>query len=315
MITPPNVSGEPGQAPTLVETVMGMVALGRAKACKLEHRNHKSIWVVSHDMNETDVRDSVAVYLDALCDVCFGGAGGVIAEAVVLHGSRAMGAAVRGASDVDVLVVAEVPDAAVDELAAAIEALHLPDDASGLELSVVSRADIADRRRFKPFRLHCNVTRSTTRRVPGQGHEGDEDLTLHYAVAAARGVVLRGPDISEFFVSPPREDVATALVSELDWALENDNPTYSLLNASRALAFATDAVLLSKPEGWLWGRRHGLDPQLLDTALVSFLTRTDAVLPPEAAQDVLDLVAMVRAALLSSPGDSHQRKVAVVSAL
>jgi len=150
-------------------------------------------------------------------------------------------------------------------------------------VSVVSRADIADRRRFKPFRLHCNVTRSTTRRVSGQGHlgdEGDEDLTLHYAVAAARGVVLRGPDMSGLLVSPPREDVAFALVSELDWVLEKDNPTNFLLNASRALAFATDALLLSKPEGWLWGRRHGLDPRLLDTALVSFLTRTEAVLSP-----------------------------------
>lgn len=261
------------------------------------------------------MRDSVAVYLDDLCDVFFGGVGGVITEAVVLHGSRAMGAAVRIVSDIDVLVVAEVPDAAVDELAAAIEALQLPDEASGLELSVVSRADIADRRRFRPFRLHCNVTRSTTRRVSGQGHEGDEDLTLHYAVAAARGVVLRGPDMSGLLVSPPREDVAFALVSELDWALENDNPTYLLLNASRALAFATEAVLLSKPEGWLWGRRHGLDPQLLDTALVSFLTRIEAVLSPEAGQDVLDLVAMVRAALLSSLGDSDQRKEAVMSPL
>lgn len=259
-------------------------------------------------MSRTDVRDPVDAYLDDLCDICFSGVGGVVTEAVVLHGSRAMDAAVLGASDIDVLVVAEIPDGGIDELAAAIEDLQLPYGASGLELSVVSRADIADRRRLKPFRLHCNITRSTTRRVLGRDHEGDEDLTLHYAVAAARGVVLRGPEMSEFLVSPPFEDVANAILSELDWAADNDDLAYLVLNASRALAFATDAVLLSKTEGWLWGRRHGLDPQLLDKAIVAFLTRTDAVLSKEAAQDVLDLVATVRAALHSSYQHCNRRK-------
>jgi aminoglycoside adenylyltransferase-like protein/nucleotidyltransferase-like protein len=218
----------------------------------------------------------VHVYLNEVAAVCFSGVGGIRCESVVVHGSYAFGDQVPGVSDADVLVVADLADGGQASVAEAIEAVALPAEISGLELSCVSRADIADQRRARLFRLHCNYTHSSSRWVSGVEHAGDEDLTLHYEVARRHGFAIRGTKPADLFPPQAPASIARALVAELEWATGEGQPNYLVLNCARALAFVETGQMLSKIEGWLWARRHGLAAPMLDAAIVSFLQSASA---------------------------------------
>jgi hypothetical protein len=117
-----------------------------------------------------------------------------------------------------------------------------------------------------------NLDGEARRVVPGDGHAGDEDLTLHYAVARASGITVWGAPAEQIIPPQPRALIIRALLSELRWAAGNAEPCYAVLNAARALAFAHDGVMLSKLAGWRWARRHDGPAHLLDLALATYLT-------------------------------------------
>jgi hypothetical protein len=147
--------------------------------------------------------------------------------------------------------------------------------------------------------------RAGHRVVPGEGHDGDEDLTLHYAVARTSGITIWGAPAREVFPVQPPALVTRALLSELQWATEQAEPFYAVLNAARAWAFAQDGVMLSKIGGWMWARRHGGPAQLLDLALTAYLTPQTATVRWSACQADIDafmndVSAALRAALTAS---------------
>jgi aminoglycoside adenylyltransferase-like protein len=216
------------------------------------------------------------------------GPGGLTALSVIVHGSVAFGDYVGGRSDVDILVVGELPDGGAQAAGEALAAVPVPRGCCGLECSVVSPSDIADLTPRRPFRLHVTSGEGGRRMVPGAGHPGDADLTLHYAVASARGFAVWGASVDELIPEQPRALVLGALRSELRWAADEASPFYAVLNGARALAYAREGVPLSKMEGWLWARRNGGPVGLLDRALTSYLTPS-AQAPPWPSSAVAEM--------------------------
>jgi len=213
--------------------------------------------------------------------------GGLDLSSVIVHGSVGFGDYVAGRSDLDVLIVGEVSADGVAEVADSICAVPAAAGLEGLECSLVSHHDIASLEPLRPFRLHVNLQGETRRVVPGDGHAGDEDLTLHYAVARTCGITIWGTPADEVFPPQPHALVTRALLSELHWAAEKAEPCYAVLNAARAWAFAHEGAMLSKLGGWMWARRHDGPAHLLDLALANYLApQSDTVQWPALQGDI-----------------------------
>jgi hypothetical protein len=195
----------------------------------------------------------------------------VALKAVVIHGSIAFGDFVPGRSDLDMLVIADIPERAIGDVGEAVQSVSIPPSAPALEMSIVSPDDLVKKGRLRPFQLHVNLLPTALRVVPGFGHEGDEDLTLHYAVAREVGIAIRGPNPRSIIPPQATASVASALVAELHWAVNEAKAEYVVLNACRALEFATDGHMVSKLQGWLWARRNGYPLALLDRAITAYL--------------------------------------------
>ena len=71
-----------------------------------------------------------------------------------MHGSIGFGDYVAGRSDLDLLVVGEVPTGGVAEVAESMIAVPAAAGIEGLECSLVSRDDIASLEPARYFRLH-----------------------------------------------------------------------------------------------------------------------------------------------------------------
>jgi Domain of unknown function (DUF4111) len=231
--------------------------------------------------------------------------GGLDLSAVIVHGSIGFGDYVASRSDLDLLIVGEVPTAGVAEVADSIIAVPAAAGIEGLECSLVSREDIASLEPARPFRLHVNLNGENPRVVPGAGHAGDQDLTLHYAVARTCGITIWGAPADEVFPPQPHALVTQALLSELQWAAEKAEPCYAVLNAARALAFAHEGVMLSKLGGWRWARRHDGPAQLLDLALANYLAPSATKVQwPDLQGDIDTFIDDVSAALRAEAGRS-----------
>lgn len=203
---------------------------------------------------------------------------------VYLHGSLAMGGFTPGRSDVDVLAVCAEPLSTKQgvELGEALDAIPRPPSGGNLEFSLVTEAE-ARRPSSKPsFEVHVS-THEEPSVVDGHGRPGDEDLTVHFAVARARGRALFGPEPGDLFPEPERGSLIHAFLGDIEWARKqgaagwegHDQPelastTYLILNAARARRYLETGELGSKVEGAAWLERRDPDPDvnaLLDAAL------------------------------------------------
>lgn len=175
--------------------------------------------------------------------------------AVYLHGSGALGGWRPEVSDVDVLVVVgdHVSAAAARVLGMGAAGTAGACPGTGLELSIVARAAAAAPSPPWPFVVHVAATNVAQRLVVlGEGHPGDPDLLLHYAVCRASGTAAHGPPAAEVVGPVPRPAVLAALADELEWGLTHAAPHYALLNACRALVYLHDGRLVAKPTGGQW---------------------------------------------------------------
>lgn len=194
---------------------------------------------------------------------------------VYIHGSIAFGHFVEGSSDLDILVVVECDRSNPSTVRVVFESLSLPKSISGIELTTVSVHDLKSDLLLKPFRYHVNATAGGVRYVSGEKHAGDADLVLHYEVARTVGIPIFGPAASDVFLPQTREVVLEALVSELEWALQNEDWPYAVLNASRAQLYIQERRMCSKLDGWLWARTFTADAQYLDATLEAYLSPRD----------------------------------------
>lgn len=183
--------------------------------------------------------------------------------AAYLHGSAALGGWRAHVSDVDVLVVvaADVDAPPAGALADAALATIPACPGAGLELSVVTRSEAASPRAPWRFVVHvAGLGTAPPTIVHGEGHAGDPDLLLHYAVCREAGWPLAGPPAVDVVGPVLRSGVLEALAAELLWGLEHAAAPYALLNACRALVYLREGRLVAKITGGRWAIDRGVGP-------------------------------------------------------
>ncbi len=79
--------------------------------------------------------------------------------------------------------------------------------------------------------------------------DGDPDLLMHYLVCRVAGVPVLGAKPQAGFGTVPRSIVLAHLATELIWGAEHGSEAYAVLNACRALVYATQGNIVSKIEG------------------------------------------------------------------
>jgi hypothetical protein len=187
---------------------------------------------------------------------------------IYLHGSAAMDAFVPSRSDVDVLVVTHAPisPGAKRGIAGDLSKTSLPCPGVGLELSIVTEQALRTTSGAPPFELHLDTQED--RVVDGAGRNGDADLVAHFAMTRARGMALLGPPPAEVFPPVDRTRLIRTFVDDLTWGIDNGRGGYAVLNSCRALRYAREGVLGSKPEGGEWALAAGVgNPMVIRRAL------------------------------------------------
>lgn len=195
------------------------------------------------------------------------------------------------AGDIEVLaVVARSTDAATQaRLGATLQAAAIPCPGAGLEMSVITAATAADLGTC-PFEVHLNARAGRSRINLGTGHPGDPDLVLRSESCRRDGVAVTGPPPAEIFGPVPRARLLRAVREELDNALERSQTSAAaILNACRALRFATEGVLSTKEDAGAWALHRDPDDEAVRIALSQ---RRDGIavtpLPPAASRLVAE---------------------------
>jgi hypothetical protein len=135
-----------------------------------------------------------------------------------------------------------------------------------LELSIVTAESAGTPSDSPAFELHIGTEENIVR--DGAEHPGDPDLVVHFGMARARGVSLVGPQPAELLAPVDRTRLLRTIADDLAWAVEHRFSRSAVLNACRALRFARDGVLCSKPEGGGWALEQGVgDATLIASAL------------------------------------------------
>ncbi|MEI9907355.1 MAG: hypothetical protein WDO06_05055 [Actinomycetota bacterium] len=181
----------------------------------------------------------------------------------------------KGSSDLDVLVVTSHDNPDPTSVQRSFASLNLPESILGLELTTVSIEDLGSTHFLKPFQYHLNIKNQGIRYVIGNGHPGDADLVLHYEVARRVGIPILGPPAENLFPPQSRNVVLQALAAELEWALENNDVTYAVLNSARAHLYVRDGRMCSKLDGWLRARTFTEDAEYFDVTLLRYLSPKD----------------------------------------
>jgi predicted nucleotidyltransferase len=179
---------------------------------------------------------------------------------VYLFGSAVLDAWVPSRSDIDILAIVPRTLVQAEKQAVTEVVLALPRPAD-LDLAVVAES-IAIRREVTPvFEL---VVYPPEPDYP----VGSEDLSVWANLALVRehSVVLLGSRPTDLIAEVPRTDVCRAFASSLSsW---DDDPSYSLLNACRALMYVREGVLVSKFEGARWAVSTGeVDADAVEVAV------------------------------------------------
>jgi hypothetical protein len=216
-----------------------------------------------------DCAPSVVEFVRKL-DAAFATVVGDRLVASYLHGSAALGGFVPGRSDIDVLFIIRddvVEDRTLHEVVDALRAAATPCPGRGVELSAVSATAAQRPTAPWPFLLHLSTDPANDTAIFGAGHGGDPNLLMHFAVCRAAGVVVRGPPPIKLIGAIDHHDVLAYLDGELDWALQNANEAYTVLNACRAMQFVERGEIVSKVDGARFMIDHGGPQDVIATAL------------------------------------------------
>jgi hypothetical protein len=177
---------------------------------------------------------------------------------VYLHGSAVLGGYIASGSDVDVLaVIAEPTDVRVQaRMRNRLISTARRWPTIGLEMSVITSATAANLGDC-PYELHVVVDGDEVRAVLGAGQDGDSDLILYAEVCRRHGLAVYGPPAGQVFAPVPPARLIRAVRDEVRWGQQHGHLSYAVLNACRAVRFATDGVLCSKLDGgqWMLARR------------------------------------------------------------
>jgi hypothetical protein len=232
-------------------------------------------------------------------------AGGGPLRAAYLHGSAALGGWVAERSDVDILVIAadDIRDDALRGVAGVLRSAGPQCPGRGLECSVVSASQAQRPAPPWPFLLHAAASPDGMKEVWGQGHPGDPDLLMHYAVTRASGIPLAGPVAAQCIGLVPRSAILMYLAGEMGWGADNAPESYVVLNACRALVFLREGRIVSKVSGGMDALQWPVPADLIRQAL----DQQQAVVPErppgaEAREFAARVAAALRLAVSRSAG-------------
>jgi hypothetical protein len=109
-------------------------------------------------------------------------------------------------------------------------------------------------------------------------------FSIDRSVFAQAGIALRGPPAREVFTPIPPRALVPVLVDSVRWhRTAGGEPSDAVLNACRALRFATDGRWSSKPEAGWWAVEGGQAPPDLVATACAARTRPTTLDPAEVA--------------------------------
>ncbi|MHB8450985.1 MAG: aminoglycoside adenylyltransferase domain-containing protein [Mycobacteriales bacterium] len=221
---------------------------------------------------------------------------GLVAGAY-LHGSAVLGGFQPGRSDVDLLLVVDGPltrtqSARVGRAMVGVSSCP----GVGLEASAVTVSAARAPGGPWPFLVHVTTAVANRKLVVGDGHDGDPDLALHYAVARQNGWAVCGPPGYELIGEVPRGVLIERLEAEIAWGLEQSTMAYAVLNAARALRYALGMTICSKLDGGEWAIAAGEPAAVIEPALAEQRGARPSALSAAQKEWVRGVAARVRAA-------------------
>ena len=183
---------------------------------------------------------------------------------IYLHGSAAIGCFNPGKSDIDLIVVADVPmtDLVKREYMDMVVGLNACAPAKGIEMSVVTRNVCRPFIYPTPFELHFSEAHLKWYQSDPDDYilkmkGADRDLAAHFTIIKNRGRCLIGAPIAEVFADVPRADYLDSIYDDIADAIDgiSGNTMYYTLNLARVLAYKNEGLILSKKEGGEWALR------------------------------------------------------------
>jgi hypothetical protein len=193
---------------------------------------------------------------------------------VYAGGSLALGAYEHGRSDVDVVAVSRGA-LSVERKQLLVEQLRheaFPCPARGLELVVYAEQAIGEPSPEPGFEVELNsgAAMEFHAALDPSGANGRHWYVLDRALLARHGVTLLGPPPSALFAHVPRELVLPALDASLRWFAEYEASSSSaVLNACRALRYASEGRWASKADAGRWALERLGDRELISEALLA----------------------------------------------
>ena len=192
---------------------------------------------------------------------------------VYAGGSLALDAYDPQRSDIDVAVVCRRPLAAdvKARVAGAVRHEALPCPARGLELVVYAEPAVRAASSAPGYELNLNSGRSMPYHFsPAPGDGAAHWYPIDRAILREHAITLAGPPASSLFAALPRATLLDVLAESVRWHLQaagGARADDAVLNACRALRFATDGDWVSKPAAGEWARGRVDDAALVDDAL------------------------------------------------
>lgn len=207
---------------------------------------------------------------------------------VYAGGSYALGDYLPERSDLDLAAVirAALPPILEQRIVAELgeDAIHCP--ARKLEL-VVYRLQTARSGDPTPdFELNVNTGAETPLHVDHDLSEvAGHWFSIDRSVLAQAGIALKGPPAHEVFTPIPPRALAPVLIDSVRWHRQaGGEPGDAVLNACRALRFATDGCWSSKPEAGRWAVKRGQAPPDLVASACAARTHPASLDPGEVAR-------------------------------
>lgn len=231
---------------------------------------------------------------------------------IYLHGSYALNSYNEQVSDLDYIVVVKHPLCFTEKQAlmkATLTDLWPLTPAKGLEFHVLLLTDTLHFKAPLPFDLHFSKMHYSAYLANPKHYietmvGTDPDLAAHLTILTKAGKVLTGTPIVAVFGPVPVKDYWDSILFDVANAPQTitKQPTYTVLNLCRVLAFRRSGQVLSKDAGGQWGLKHlpsndhalikmaltayrGATPQPIiqysDANLIAFATRMLAQIKPE----------------------------------
>ena len=182
---------------------------------------------------------------------------------IYLHGSYVFDSYNYSVSDLDYLVVVKKPLSLKDKqylMEFTLSQLWPISPAKGLEFHVLLLKDTQNFSHPLPFDFHFSKAHYQEYLADKQlylnnMHGTDPDLAAHIMIINYAGRTLVGEPIQNVFSVVPKNDYWASIYFDIANARENiiQEPTYTILNLCRVLAYKKEQIITSKLTAGKWG--------------------------------------------------------------